>query len=120
MANKSILLKKSPKIEFQFLNNGFQLTDEQTATNSGFYSYNELQSIELNKPWFPKVAKWLRPLTWIFNGVPFFPDAESSKTANVIIRSPKNNVGVWLTDTDMVNKAILLKKQLEHKTTASL
>jgi len=28
--SENIILKKNPKIEFQFLDNGFQLIDEQT------------------------------------------------------------------------------------------
>ena len=60
MIADTILLKKTPKIEFRLLDQGFQLIDEQTERNSGFYSYQDLQFIELNKPWFPKLAKWLR------------------------------------------------------------
>ena len=56
----NIILKKNPKIEFQLLDNGFKLIDGQTERNTGFYSYNDLQSIELNKVWFPRLAKWLR------------------------------------------------------------
>ncbi len=114
--SENIILKKSPKIEFQFLDNGFQLIDEQTERNSGFYYYNDLQSIELNKIWFPKLAKWLRLLTWIFNGVPFFPDAKSCKTANVIFNFGKTKLGMWLTDSYMADKAKLLKKLLDQKT----
>lgn len=44
----SILLKKEPKIEFLFSEDGFQIIDEQTDRNNGFYLYKELQSIELN------------------------------------------------------------------------
>lgn len=114
--NENILLKKSPKIEFQFLDNGFQLIDEQTARNSGFYAYNDLQSTELNKIWFPRLAKWLRAITWVFNGVPFFPDAESCKKANVIIRFRKMKLGMWLTDSYMTDKAKRLKELLDKKT----
>lgn len=116
MAGKNIILKKNPKIEFQLLDHGFQLNDEQTERNSGFYPYCDLQSIELNKTWFPWFAKWLRALTWVFNnGVPFFPDAESYKKANVIIRLRKKKVVVWLTDSYMVGKAKLLKELLDKK-----
>lgn len=114
--NENIILKKNPKIEFQFLDNGFQLIDEQTERNSGFYSYNDLQSIELNKTWFPRFAKWLRIFTWIFNGVPFFPDAESYKKANIIIHFRKTNLGMWLTDSYMADKAKILKRLLDRKT----
>ncbi len=111
-----IILKKNPKIEFQLIDNGFQLIDEQTERNSGVYSYNDLQSIELNKIWFPRLAKWLRIFTWILNGVPFFPDAESYKKAKVIINFRKMKLGMWLTDSDMVDKAKRIKEILDKKT----
>lgn len=113
--SENIILKKSPKIEFQLLDNGFQLIDEQTEKNSGFYAYNDLQSIELNKIWFPRVAKWLRAITWIFNGVPFFPDAETYKKANVIIHFRNTKLGVWLTDSYMTGKAKMLKEVLDQR-----
>ena len=112
---KNIILKKNPKIEFQFRDDGFQIIDEQTERNSGFYIYTDLQSIELNKLWFPRLAKWLRAITWIFNGVPFFPDAESYKKANVILHLKNSNLGVWLTDSYMIKKAKLLKELLDPK-----
>ena len=114
--SESIILKKNPKIEFQLLDNGFQLIDEQTERNSGFYSYNDLQSIELNKLWFPRLAKWLRIITWIFNGVPFFPDAETYKKAKVIIHFRKMKLGMWVTNSYMVDKAKILKELLDKKT----
>ena len=113
--SKNIILKKEPKIEFQFLDKGFQLIDEQTEQNSGFYAYNDLQSIDLKNTWFPRLAKSLRIFTWIFNGVPFFPDAESCKKANVIIYFKKMKLGIWLTDSYMVNKAKSLKELLNKK-----
>ena len=103
--SESIILKKKPKIEFQLLDNGFNLIDGQTEENSGFYSYNDLQAIELNKPWFPRLAKWLRVITWIFNGVPYFPDAETCKKANLIFHYKKGKLGIWLTDTYMAKTA---------------
>lgn len=114
--SENIILKKNPKIEFQFLDNGFQLVDEQTAQNSGFYAYNDLQSIELHKIWFPRFAKWLRIFTWIFNGVPFFPDAESYKKSKVIIHLKTMKLGMWVTDSYMVDKAKILKQLLDKKT----
>ena len=114
--SENIILKQHPKIEFQLLDNGFQLIDEQTERNSGFYSYNDLQSIELDKVWFPRLAKWLRIFTWIFNGVPFFPDAESYKKAKVIIHFKKMKLNMWLTDSYMADKAKILKKLLDKKT----
>ena len=113
--SENILLKKNPKIEFQLLDNGFQLIDEQTERNSGFYAYDDLQSIELNKTWFPRLAKWLRAITWIFNGVPLFPDAESYKKANVTIHLKKMKLGLWLTDSYMTAKAKMLKELLDKK-----
>lgn len=110
-----IILKNSPKIEFQFLENGFQLNDEQTALNSGFYSYKDLESIELNKIWFPRLAQWLRVFTWILNVVPFFPDAESCKKSNVILHLRKTKIGMWLTDPYMVDNAKKLKEILDKK-----
>ena len=114
--SKNIILKKNPKIEFQLLDNGFQLIDEQTERNSGFYSYNDLQSIELNNVWFPKLAKWLRIITWIINLVPFFPDAETYKKANLIFHFRKTKLGIWLTDSYMADEAKRLEKLLGEKT----
>ena len=118
--NENIILKKNPKIEFQLLDNGFELIDSQTERNSGFYSYNDLQSIELNKVWFPRLAKWLRSVTWILNmGVPYFPDAESYKKANIIIHFSKSKLGIWLTYSYMTDKAKRLKELLDEKTQLS-
>jgi len=114
--SENIILKKNPKIEFQLLDNGFELIDGQTKQNTGFYSYNDLQSIDLNKVWFPRLAKWLRIITWILNGVPYFPDAESCKKANIIIRFRKMKFGIWLTDSYMADKAKRLKELLDEKT----
>ena len=113
--SENIILKKDPKIEFQLLDNGFQLIDKQTEKNSGFYAYHDLQSIELNKTWYPRLAKWLRAFTWILNGVPLFPDGETCKKANVIIQLKEMKLGVWLTDSYMIGKAKTLKKLLDKK-----
>ena len=114
--SENIILKKKPKIEFQLLDNGFELIDGQTERNTGFYSYNDLQSIDLNSVWFPRLAKWLRVITWILNGVPYFPDAESYKKANLIIHFKKTKLGIWLTDSYMADKAKRLKELLDEKT----
>jgi hypothetical protein len=114
--SENIILKKNPKIEFQLLDNGFNLIDGQTERNSGFYSYSDLQSIELNNVWFPRLAKWLRIITWILNGVPYFPDAESYKKANLIIHFRKTKLGIWLTDSYMADKAKRLEELLDEKT----
>ena len=113
---ENIVLKKNPKIEFQLLDSGFKLIDGQIERNSGLYSYSDLQSIELNKIWFPRLAKWLRIITWILNGVPYFPDAESCKKAKLIIHFEKTKLGIWLTDSNMAGKAKKLKEVLDEKT----
>ena len=114
--NQNIILKKNPKIEFQLLDNGFQLIDEQTEHNSGFYDYNDLQSVELDKTWYPRLAKILRAITWVFNGVPLYPDSESCKKAKVVIHLRKTKLGLWLTDSYMTGKAKTLKRLLDEKT----
>lgn len=113
--SENIVLKNSPLIEFQMLEKGFQLNDEQTVKNSGFYEYSDLLSVDLNKTWFPKVAKWLRIFTWIMNGVPFFPDEESYKKSSVIFHIGKGKIRFWLTDIAMVDCAKNLKKLLDKK-----
>ena len=115
MMSENIILKNNPKIEFQLLDNGFQLIDEQTERNSGFYSYNDLQSIELNKIWFLRLAKWLRVFTWLFNGAPLFPGAKFYKKANDIIHFRQTKLGVWLTDSYMADKAKRIKELLDEK-----
>ena len=116
---ENIVLKKNPKIEFQLLDNGFELIDGQTEGNNGFYAYNDLQSIDLNSVWFPRMAKWLRAITWIFNGVPLFPDAESCKKANLMIHFKKSKLGIWLTDSHMADKAKMIKELLDQRTAHS-
>jgi hypothetical protein len=113
---ENIILKKNPKIEFQFLDNGFELIDGQTERNSGFYSYNDLQSTDLNNVWFPRLAKCLKTITWILNGVPYFPDAESYKKANLIIHLRKAKLGIWLTNSYMAEKAKRIKELLDENT----
>ena len=114
--NENIILKKNPKIEFQIRDNGFEIIDGQTEQNSGFYSYGDLQSTDVNKAWFPKLAKLLRATTWILSGVPYFPDAKTCKTANLIIYSKKTKLGIWLTDSNMADKAKRIKALLDEKT----
>lgn len=110
--SETILLKKNPTIEFRFLDKGFELTDEQTAPNSGFYAYRDLQSVDLEKPWYPLLAKCLRIFTWIFNGVPYFPDADSYKKAKIMIHFKNAKLGIWLTDPYMAGKAKRIRKLL--------
>ncbi len=113
--SSNITLKKNPKIEFHLLDDGFKVIDTRTETNSGYYLYSDLVSVELNKAWFPKLAKYLRALTWIFNGVPLFPDADSYKKANLIFHFNKTKLGIWLTDTHMAHNAKLLAQLLDQK-----
>lgn len=114
-----ITLKKNPKIEFELLDSGFRLNDELTHENSGFYSYDQLKSVEINKPWFPRLAGLLRVVTWVLNGVPYFPDAETCKKANMIIHFQKAKLGLWLTDPAMANKARRLKELLDKNAVRS-
>ncbi|MFH6604346.1 hypothetical protein ACEZ3G_12715 [Maribacter algicola] len=113
--SENVLLKENPKIEIQFLKNVFQIIDEKTIQNTGIYNYSDLEYVELNKIWFPKLAKWLRIITWIFNGVPYFPDQKSYKKANVIIHLKKENIGIWLTNSCMVTQAKKIKNLLDNK-----
>tara|TARA_R110002049_G_scaffold289495_3_gene472368 strand:+ start:479 stop:787 length:309 start_codon:yes stop_codon:yes gene_type:complete len=98
-----LLLKKKPQIEFQFLAKGFELIDAQIQENYGFYAYNDIESIALNNASIPKLAKWLRMITWVLNGIPFFPDTETYKKANLNIRFKKTELTLWLTDSYMAN-----------------
>lgn len=113
--SETIILKRHPKIEFELLENGFNLSDGQSEQNSGFYAYQDIQSIELDKVWYPRFAKWLRRITWIFNGVPFFPDGETCKKAKVVFHLNQTKLGIWLTDTYMADKAKKLEKLLTGK-----
>lgn len=117
--SENIILKKNPKIEFQFLDNGFELIDGQTEQNTGFYSYNDVRSIDLDSVWFARLAKWLRAIAWILNGVPLFPETESLKKSNLIIHSGKTKLGIWLTDSYMADKAKRLKELLDEKATTN-
>jgi len=117
--SKQLILQTNPKIEFQIHENGFRLIDEQIEKNTGFYNYNDLQDINLEKPWYPSVVKWLRVFTWILNGVPFFPDAESCKKAKLIFHVNKNKHCIWLTDSTMAKKAKHIKALIEKKLTNS-
>ena len=112
---EQIILKKNPRIEFQLLDSGFELIDEQTEHNSGFYAYSDLQAIELEKIWFPRLAKYLRAFSWFLNGVPLFPDANSYKKAKLIFHFTNSKLGMWVTDSYMVDNAKKLKDFLDHK-----
>jgi hypothetical protein len=112
---RTIRLKKDPLIEFRLENDGFYLNDVQHSENNGFYCYDDLNSVELNRVWFPKLSIWMRIITTILNGVPFFPDADSYKTASLILRSNDSDIGIWLTDISMANSAKKLKMLLDQK-----
>ena len=117
--SENILLKEDPQIEFHLLDTGFQITDRQTERNSGFYSYSDLRSIEVQNPWFPRLASILRVVTWILNGVPYFPDAATYKKASVTLKFNKKKVGFWLTDPFMASQAKKLEKVICNKLDAS-
>lgn len=114
--NETIVLNKNPRIEFHFLEKGFKLIDDRVVNNKGFYPYDELHFIALNNLWFPRLAKWLRAISWIFNGVPYFPDAESYKKANLIIHLRNVRIGIWLTNSYMATQAKMIKTILYNKT----
>jgi len=112
--SENIILKNNPKTEFQLLDDGFKLIDGQTQRNTGFYSYYDMQSIELNMAWYPKLVKWLRYTTWLINGAPMA--GEISKKANLVITIGKKKLKIWLTDSDMTDKAKGLVDLLNTKT----
>ena len=110
-----ITLSKNPKIEFHLDEDGFQLYNEQMENVSSFHYYSDVQSLELNNTWFPLVAKWLRPISWIANGVPLFPKADSYKKSSLIIHFKESKAGIWLSTARMAKKAKLLKSLLDEK-----
>src|SRR6056297_1846113 len=57
MSESIILKKNNPKIEIQLLDNGFKIIHGQTERDTDFYSYHDIQSIKLNKGWYPKLIK---------------------------------------------------------------
>jgi len=114
--NNHFILKNNPRIEFQLLDKGFNIIDSSSKNNSGFYAYADIQSIELNNAWFPRVSKWLRVFTWITNmGVPYFPDAESYKKSSLILHFNQSRIGIWLTDSTMTDNAKILKDTLQNR-----
>lgn len=113
--SETIILKKKPIIEFQFRDNGFELIDKQSQQNSGFYNYEDIESVDLNKAWFPRLAKWMKILTWVLNGVPYFQDAKSYKKSNLIIHAKTIKIGIVLENPYMASKAKQLKMILDKK-----
>ena len=113
--NENIILKKNnPRIEFQLLDNGFKLIHGQTERNTDFYSYHDIQSIELNKIWYPKLVKWLRYTTSPIFGAPLV--GKISKGANLVLIIRKTKHTIWLIDSDMVDKAKRLVELINKKT----
>ncbi len=114
--NANIILKNSPKTEFQLLENGFELIDGETEQNNGYYTYNDIQTIELNKLWFPKLTYWLRYATWLITlGAPMVGEGPWKK-AHIIIDIGKKKIKIWLTDSDMADKSKKLVELLNKKT----
>ena len=58
--SENIILRNNPRTEFQFFDDGFKIIEKQAERNNGFYSFSDVQSIELNKLWYPRLVKWLR------------------------------------------------------------
>ncbi len=113
--NENIILRNNPKTEFQLLDNGFRLVDGRRVRNNGFYSYDDVQSIEFNKVWYIRLLKWLRYSTWLLNGAPLV--GETSNKANLVINTKKTKIKILLTEFDMADKAqrfvALLNKKLK-------
>ena len=105
-------------MEFQLQDNGFNLIDGQTEGNTGFYWYHDMQSIELNRLWYPRLLTYLRYGTWLLNGAPMV-SCESSKEANLVINGSQSKLKIWLTDVDMTAKAVRLVEVLNKRTKVS-
>lgn len=113
-----IVLRDDPKMEFQLHEHGFAIKDARTKQNSDFYAYDDIQLIELNNTWVPTLVKWLRYTTWLLNGAPLA--GESSNKANLVIDVRTSKFKIWLTDTDMVDKAKKLAQMLSLKSNYKL
>ena len=118
--NKQFLLNESPRILFLLQPDGFQLKFEQSRNHMVFYAYSDIQYIKLKRGWFPRFATFLRALTWILNGVPYFPDAASCKKSSFCIQLNKHSIELPLRSVSMVKKAKELRQLLEIKRAASL
>ena len=118
--NERLLLNKSPKILFLLQPDGFQLEFEQSRNHMVFYAYSDIQYIKLKRGWFPRFATFLRALTWILNGVPYFPDASSCNKSSLHIQFKKNVLLLNITSVSMAKKAKEIKQLLEIKRAASL
>lgn len=112
---EKIIIRDKPRIEFHLMDKGFEILDSKSEKEADVHAYNDIQRIELNNVWFPLFAKWMRVITWIANGVPYFPDAKSCKKANFIIHFSNSKYGTWLTSTKMAKKTRRLKTILDNK-----
>ena len=111
---KNIILNNDPKTEFQLLDNGFKLIDGQRKRNTGFYPYDEMQSVELHKLWYNGLVKWLRYGTWLINGAPLVDEIPEKGSLDITIG--KTKLTVFLTTADMLQKAKGLVTLLNKKT----
>jgi hypothetical protein len=109
-----IILNSDPKTEFQLLDNGFKLIDGQRARNTGFYAYDDMQSVELHKLWYNGLVKWLRYGTWLINGAPLVDEIPEKGSLDITIG--KTKLTVFLTNADMLKKAKGLVTLLNKKT----
>ena len=111
-----IILNSDPKTEFQLLDHGFKLIDGQRKRNTGFYAYDDMQSVELHKLWYNGLVKWLRYGTWLINGAPLVGEFPEKGSLDITIG--KNKLTVFLTNADMLQKAKklvgLLNKKNKH------
>ena len=111
---KNIILNNDPKTEFQLFDHGFKLIDGQRKRNTGFYPYDEMQSIELHKLWYNGLVKWLRYGTWLINGAPLVDEIPEKGSLDITIG--KTKLTVFLTNADMLQKAKGLVTLLNKKT----
>ena len=118
--DKQFLLNESPRILFLLQPDGFQLKFEQSRNHMVFYAYSDIQYIKLKRGWFPRFATYMRALTWVLNGVPYFPDAASCNTSSLHIQFKKNILLLNITSISMAKKAKEFKQLLEIKRAASL
>lgn len=111
---ENIVLNNDPKTEFQLLDDGFKLIDGGRERNTGFYAYDDMQSVELNPLWYNGLAKWLRYGTWLINGAPLVD--EIPEKGSLVITIGKTKLTVYLTNTDMLRKGKELVSLLKRRT----
>ena len=100
---QSIILNNDPKTEFQLLEKGFKLIDGQRARNTGFYPYQDMESVKLNKLWYNGLVKFLRYGTWLINGAPLVDEFPEKGSLDITVG--KSDLTIYLTNTDMLEKA---------------